>query len=52
MTLSVKEIMENSKHQEEYASLRPADRVLVKSAPGQNGVLAPTNVGKVEYRQE
>ena len=37
---------------EEDATLLLAVRVIVKSAPGQNGVLALINVGQVENRKE
>ena len=33
------------------AELHPAARVLVKSAPGQNGVLALINVAQLENRK-
>ena len=37
---------------EEDATLLPAVSVIVKSAPGQNGVLALINVEQVENRKE
>ena len=37
---------------EEDATLLPAVRVIVKSAPGQNGVFALINVEQVENRKE
>ena len=37
---------------EEDATLLPAVRVIVESAPGQNGVLALINVEQVENRKE